>query len=305
MLAAVGGRNEVPGEQFWVQLHVRARSAIRERVESGATTGFSGATGACWRRRSLRTSAATFLAERGRPASIDELVEFHDQRMRKRRARPSQAGALLSPAELVEKRIISPTQTTCRRPAVSRKRVCSRATSWLMRSTRSWPGVQLCRGAPDRLPVCTPPRCSPINRPRPAASGPGSGGPRRPCAHRQRDRPPGSGRARFQRICGWLTPVHSSLAYQAARHVFPVQPYAEEASPLAALQGYPQAALDVSYCGGPPIPLRRRTPERFGLAAYVVCLRGPGVRHCAPCVPCNSARRFSWRRNRLELARKG
>ena len=92
MLAAVGGRDEVPGEQFWVQLHVRARSAIRERVESGATTGFSGATGACWRRRSLRTSAATFVAERGRPASVDELVEFHDQRMRNRRADPPSRG---------------------------------------------------------------------------------------------------------------------------------------------------------------------------------------------------------------------
>src|SRR6516225_6424095 len=82
MLAAVGNPDEVPAETFWDQLHVRARSAIRELVESGATTGFGGATGACRRRRSLRTSAARFLAERGRAASVGELVEFHDQRMR-------------------------------------------------------------------------------------------------------------------------------------------------------------------------------------------------------------------------------
>jgi hypothetical protein len=106
MLAALGGRDEVPAERFWDQLHVRARSAIRELVESGATTGFSGGTGACRRRRSLRTSAARFLAERGRAASVGELVEFHDQRMRNHRADPVKQGALMSPADLVEKRII-------------------------------------------------------------------------------------------------------------------------------------------------------------------------------------------------------
>jgi hypothetical protein len=106
MLAAVGTRNEVPAENFWDQLHVRARSAIRELVESGATTGFSGGTGACRRRRSLRTSAAAFLAERGRAATVGELVEFHDQRMRIRRADPIKQGALVSSADLVEKRII-------------------------------------------------------------------------------------------------------------------------------------------------------------------------------------------------------
>jgi hypothetical protein len=106
MLAAIGSRDEVAAENFWDQLHVRARSAIRELVESGATTGFAGATGACRRRRSLRTSASAFLAERGRAASVDELVEFHDDRMRKRRADPVKQGALLSPEALVEKRII-------------------------------------------------------------------------------------------------------------------------------------------------------------------------------------------------------
>jgi hypothetical protein len=106
MLAALGSRDEVSAESFWDQLHVRARSAIRELVESGATTGFSGATGACRRRRSLRTSAAAFLTERGRSASVAELVEFHDERMRKRRADPVKQGVLLSPADLVEKRII-------------------------------------------------------------------------------------------------------------------------------------------------------------------------------------------------------
>ena len=106
MLAAIGSRDEVPAERFWDQLHVRARSAIRELVESGVTTGFGGGTGACRRRRSLRTSAAAFLRERGRPASVDELVEFHDQRMRKRRADPVKQGALLSPADVVGKRII-------------------------------------------------------------------------------------------------------------------------------------------------------------------------------------------------------
>jgi hypothetical protein len=106
MLAAIGSRDGVPAERFWDQLHVRARSAIRELVESGATTGFSGATGACRRRRSLRTSAAAFLTERGRPACVPELVEFHDERMRNRRADPIKQGALLSPADLVEKRII-------------------------------------------------------------------------------------------------------------------------------------------------------------------------------------------------------
>jgi hypothetical protein len=111
MLAAIGSRDEVPPESFWDQLHVRARSAIRELVESGATTGFSGGTGACRRRRSLRTSAAAFLAERGRAASVDELVEFHDQRMRNRRADPIKQGALLSPGDLSEKRII-PTDPT-------------------------------------------------------------------------------------------------------------------------------------------------------------------------------------------------
>ena len=92
MLAAIGSRDEVPAEMFWDQLHMRARPSIRELVESGATTGFGGGTGACRRRRSLRTSAAAFLAERGRPASIDELVGFHDQRMRKRRADPVKQG---------------------------------------------------------------------------------------------------------------------------------------------------------------------------------------------------------------------
>ena len=106
MLAAIGARDEVPAEMFWDQLHVRARSAIRELVESGATTGFGGGTGACRRRRSMRTSAAAFLAERGRAATVDELVEFHDQRMRNRRADPIKQGALLLPADLVEKRII-------------------------------------------------------------------------------------------------------------------------------------------------------------------------------------------------------
>ena len=106
MLAAVGSHDEVPAEQFWDQLHVRARSAIRELVESGETTGFGGATGACRRRRSMRTSAAAFLAERGRAAAVDELVEFHNERMRKRRADAIKQGALLSPADLVEKRII-------------------------------------------------------------------------------------------------------------------------------------------------------------------------------------------------------
>jgi hypothetical protein len=111
MLAALGGRDEVPAERFWDQLHVRARSAIRELVESGATTGFSGGTGACRRRRSMRTSAAAFLTERGRAASVDELVEFHDQRMRTRRADPIKQGALLSPADLVDKQIM-PTDPT-------------------------------------------------------------------------------------------------------------------------------------------------------------------------------------------------
>jgi hypothetical protein len=106
MVAALGGPDEVPAERFWDQLHVRARSAIRELVESGATTGFGGATGACRRQRSLRTSAAAFLAERGRAASVNELVEFHDERMRKRRADPIKQGALLSPKDLVQKRII-------------------------------------------------------------------------------------------------------------------------------------------------------------------------------------------------------
>jgi hypothetical protein len=106
MLAAVGSPDQVPAESFWDQLHVRARSAIRELVESGATTGFGGATGACRRRRSLRTSAAAFLAERGRVASIAELVQFHDQRMRNRRADPIKQGALMSSTDLVEKRII-------------------------------------------------------------------------------------------------------------------------------------------------------------------------------------------------------
>jgi hypothetical protein len=111
ILAALGGPDEVPAESFWDQLHVRARSAIRELVESGATTGFSGGTGACRRRRSLRTSAAAFLTERGRAASLDELVEFHNQRMRNRRADAIKQGALLSPADLVETRII-PTDPT-------------------------------------------------------------------------------------------------------------------------------------------------------------------------------------------------
>jgi hypothetical protein len=106
MLAAMGSRDEVPAECFWDQLHVRARSAIRELVESGATTGFSGGTGACRRRRSVRTSAAAFIAERGHPASVDELVEFHDERMRNRRADPIKQGALISPADLLEKRIV-------------------------------------------------------------------------------------------------------------------------------------------------------------------------------------------------------
>ena len=105
MLAAIGGHDEVPAEQFWDQLHVRARSAIRELVESGATTGIGGGTGAC-RRRSLRTSATAFLAEHGRPASVDELVEFHNERMRNRRADAIKQGALLSPGEVAEKRII-------------------------------------------------------------------------------------------------------------------------------------------------------------------------------------------------------
>jgi hypothetical protein len=111
MLAAIGSCDEVPAETFWDQLHVRARSAIRELVESGATTGFSGGTGACRRRRSMRTSAAAFLAERGRAASVDELVEFHDERMRNRRADAIKQGALMSPKDLVEKRII-PTDPT-------------------------------------------------------------------------------------------------------------------------------------------------------------------------------------------------
>jgi hypothetical protein len=106
MLAAVGNPDEVPADRFWDQLHVRARSAIRELVESSATTGFGGATGACRRQRSLRTSAAAFLTERGRPASVDELVEFHDQRMRNRRANPVKQGAVMSPADLVQKRIM-------------------------------------------------------------------------------------------------------------------------------------------------------------------------------------------------------
>jgi hypothetical protein len=106
MLDAVGSRDEVPAEQFWDKMHERSRSAIRELVESGKTTSFGGATGACRRQRSMRTSAAAFLAERGRPASVDELVEFHDQRMRDRRADPTKQGALLSPADLVEKRIV-------------------------------------------------------------------------------------------------------------------------------------------------------------------------------------------------------
>jgi len=106
ILAASGTRDEVPAALFWDQLHVRARSAIRELVESGATTGFSGATGACRRRRSLRTSAAAFLVEQGRAASVDELVEFHNQRMRNRRADAIKQGALLSPGDVSEKRII-------------------------------------------------------------------------------------------------------------------------------------------------------------------------------------------------------
>ena len=106
MLAAVGSHDEVPAEVFWDQLHVRARSAIRELVESGETDGFGGARGACRRQRSMRTSAAAFLAERGRAAAVEELVEFHNERMRKCRSDAIKQGALLSPADLVERRII-------------------------------------------------------------------------------------------------------------------------------------------------------------------------------------------------------
>ena len=180
MLAAIGSRDEVPAEMFWDQLHMRARPSIRELVESGATTGFGGGTGACRRRRSLRTSAAAFLAERGRAPSVDELVEFHNERMRNGRADAIKQGALLSPGGLVENGSSRPTPTTCRRPAVSRRPACSHASCWLVHPRRSWSGVRLCRRAPDRLPVPMPPPRSPIRRPRRAASGPGSGGRRPP-----------------------------------------------------------------------------------------------------------------------------
>ena len=106
MLAAVGSHDEVPAEVFWDQLHVRARSAIRELVESGETDGFGGATGACRRQRSHADLGGGVPRRRGRAASVDELVEFHNERMRNCTGRRDRTGALPSPADLVERRII-------------------------------------------------------------------------------------------------------------------------------------------------------------------------------------------------------
>ena len=181
MLAAIGSRDEVPAERFWDQLHVRARSAIRELVESGVTTGFGGGTGACRRRRSLRTSAAAFLRERGRPASVDELVEFHDQRMRKRRADPSSRGPCCRRRMWWGSGSSRPTRTTCPETCcVEEAGVLTRHAAGPCTRGRSWPGARQCRRAPDRSPVRIRPPHSPISRPRRTASGPGSGGRRRP-----------------------------------------------------------------------------------------------------------------------------
>ncbi len=95
LLEAVGTEREVAAESWPDILGAMARSAIREYVESGASTGFSQGTGAQRRHRSLRTAADRFLREYGRQATQTELVAYHNKWITTHRVNPAKQGALV------------------------------------------------------------------------------------------------------------------------------------------------------------------------------------------------------------------
>ena len=95
---------------FWDQLHMRARPSIRELVESGATTGFGGGRAPAGGGALCGHRQPPSWPRAGPGPSVDELVEFHNERMRNGRADAIKQGALLSPGGLVENGSSRPTQ---------------------------------------------------------------------------------------------------------------------------------------------------------------------------------------------------